>query len=303
MSWQSIVWPWVWLCWLLLCLIKDTLGSPLTSQSKDIIFCFLFSGPNQDCCWLPDSRQGVMLTEWLVANLYNNQQADAVHSKQWVFGRSWWKKQPDNVGLYLDPPKKPLNMALMQFHFIQNQWGVKLKFFPFLSSAAWILGDSGRVIKKGGVLECFNSSVLDVVKWTIIIPRQINSRLRSVLAVVIWVALSFSVIHVWSSFIHLLCSLWFWSITKWLSQESWAATVWRKIFKYPPPQQWTSSVCFLPPLTTVSSHWNHLELLLLTVSRLPRSLPALSSPSKQKQIELSWRQMVGVVTSVCVCFP
>ena len=48
------------------------------------------------------------------------------------------------------------------------------------------------------------------------------------------------------------------------------------------------------------SHWNHLELLLLTVSRLPRSLPALSSPSKQKQIELSWRQMVGVVTSVCV---
>ena len=161
--------------------------SPLTSQSKDIIFCFLFSGPNQDCCWLPHSRQGVMRTEWIVANLYNNQQADAVHSKQWVFGRCWWKKQPDNVGLYLDPPKKPLNMALMQFHFIQNQWGVKLNFFPFLSSAAWILGDSGRVIKKGGVLECFNSSVLDVVKWTIIIPRQINSRLRSVLAVVIWV--------------------------------------------------------------------------------------------------------------------
>ena len=188
MSWQSIVWPWVWLCWLLLCLIKDTRCSPLTSQSKDIIFCFLFSGPNQDCCWLPDSGQGVMRTEWLVANLYNNQQADAVHSKQWVFGRCWWKKQPDNVGLYLDPPKKPLNMALMQFHFIQNQWGVKLNFFPILSSAAaWILGDSGRVIKKGGVLECFNSSVLDVVKWTIIIPRQINSRLRSVLAVVIWV--------------------------------------------------------------------------------------------------------------------
>ena len=62
------------------------------------------------------------------------------------------------------PTQKALEHGFNAVSFHTESMRCEMKFFPFLSSAAWILGDSGRVIKKGGVLECFNSSVLDVVK-------------------------------------------------------------------------------------------------------------------------------------------
>ena len=102
------------------CLIKvTTLRSPLQCP-RTSSFAFYFIWLAADCpAWLQSrvSTTGITFTQ----------------SNKWTFAAFktlafWtlvrWKKCSDNSG---PAHKKPLNMALMRLHYIENQWGMKLE--------------------------------------------------------------------------------------------------------------------------------------------------------------------------------